>query len=345
MTVDQRHIAAKVELESAHPRRRQAREPQELRRGGGDRRRDERDQHVHRQSHDVVIRSMHGPGAVSAAGRDARDPALLAVDRLDPRAGHELHAHGAEVLDPGANPHVAGGPIEDAIEAPPAREQIERELEERGRGGAGAPLLGAHRHERPGEGATIIDLVGSAAPIRLDELPPRDILELADATLVRAGEIDQEALQKEQRLRPGNAELAKVEERLQRSEEASRMSREARREDHRAPPRHGDLDLGRGDEVAEHAALLPAKGDARHRVREVPVEAGEEAKPVLPGQLAPATRARSRDTDAPRLAAGVGARLDHLDSEAALGELLRSAEAGDAAAEHEDTTLHERGCS
>ena len=64
-------------------------------------------------------------------------------------------------------------------------------------------------------------------------------------------------------------------------------SRRASGEIHRAPAKAGELTAGGVDEVVGNAAALAA-GDARHRVDDVAVEAGEEAKAMFGRQVEPA---------------------------------------------------------
>ena len=69
-------------------------------------------------------------------------------------------------------------------------------------------------------------------------------------------------------------------------------------------------------EVVEHGAR--AVGDAPHGVRQVLVEAREEAEAVLGREVLAVAGARIRDGQAAGLAAGDVARLEHHDVEAAL---------------------------
>ena len=76
--------------------------------------------------------------------------------------------------------------------------------------------------------------------------------------------------------------------------------------------------------------------DPPHRVRDVPVEAGEETEAVLGRQVGAAAGGGAGHGQAARLAAGDVARLEDDDLEAALGELVGGGQAGDAAAEDRD---------
>jgi hypothetical protein len=68
----------------------------------------------------------------------------------------------------------------------------------------------------------------------------------------------------------------------------------------------------------------------------VAVEAGEEAKAVLGRQIVAPVGARSGHRVAARLAAEARAALVDGDREPALGQLVRSGQTGDAAAEDRD---------
>ena len=95
------------------------------------------------------------------------------------------------------------------------------------------------------------------------------------------------------------------------------------------------------DQVVEHArARWSPIRDPAHRVRHVPVEAGEEAEPVLAGQRAAPAGARDR-VHAARLAArrSAAARTRRRRTRAH-GELVRGAHTGDAAAEDDHPAPH-----
>ena len=107
----------------------------------------------------------------------------------------------------------------------------------------------------------------------------------------------------------------------------------ARRGDElRAPAGLGEQDARSGDEVVRDAAA--AVRDPRHRVREVAVEAGEEAEAVLRGQVRPPAGPRPRHRHRARLAAERVARLVHRDVESPLGQLVRGAQPADPSAQH-----------
>ena len=89
--------------------------------------------------------------------------------------------------------------------------------------------------------------------------------------------------------------------------------------------------LGEQDPLGADQAIARGAGagrDPRHRVRQVAVEAREEAEPVLGG------KPRLRRRVAARLPAGDGALLVDRDREPALGQLVGGAQTGDAAPEN-----------
>jgi len=102
-----------------------------------------------------------------------------------------------------------------------------------------------------------------------------------------------------------------------------------------APALAGDHHHLRADEVVDHALPAPSR-DARHGVGQVAVEAREEAEPVLGGDVGPPIRPRAGEWEAARLAAEPRAALVHAGRESAVDELVRGAQAADAAAEHRD---------
>jgi hypothetical protein len=77
-----------------------------------------------------------------------------------------------------------------------------------------------------------------------------------------------------------------------------------------------------------------------HRVRQVTVEAREEAEAVLGRQVGAALRAGAGHRQAAGLAAGDVTCLEHDDLEPALGQLVRRREARHAAPEDRDSVVH-----
>ena len=98
------------------------------------------------------------------------------------------------------------------------------------------------------------------------------------------------------------------------------------------------------DEVVPDAVGVAGERDAPHRVRDVVVEAGEEAEAVLAGQVATAAGGGAGHRDAARLAAERVALVDG-DVEAALDELVGGGEAGHAAAEDGDRLAGAGACA
>ena len=91
-----------------------------------------------------------------------------------------------------------------------------------------------------------------------------------------------------------------------------------------------------GHQLVEDVMAGPRAGDALHRVGQVAVEAREEAEAVLGRQVVAPVGARSAHAVAARLAAEARAALVDGDREAALGQLVRGRQTGDAAPEDRD---------
>jgi hypothetical protein len=104
----------------------------------------------------------------------------------------------------------------------------------------------------------------------------------------------------------------------------------------RAARAAGEQRLGAAAEVAPDAVGVAGEGDAAHGVRQVPVEAGEEAEAVLAGKGFAAAGGRAREVHRAGLASeGVVVLVDG-DGVAAFGEFMGGAQTGDPASEDGD---------
>ena len=83
-----------------------------------------------------------------------------------------------------------------------------------------------------------------------------------------------------------------------------------------------------------------AVGDAAHRVREMLVEAGEEAKPVLAWQRQAPVSGRAGYREAPSLPPERVSRLEDAHTEAALAELMSRAQSRHPATKHDHPVGH-----
>ena len=102
----------------------------------------------------------------------------------------------------------------------------------------------------------------------------------------------------------------------------------------------GHLHPASRHQVREHTIALAPERDPAHRVRDVAIEAREEAKAVLAGQITAPVRPRPRHRHAPRFPSGGRAGFEDHDLEIALRELVRRAHPGDPASENEDPVRH-----
>jgi hypothetical protein len=100
--------------------------------------------------------------------------------------------------------------------------------------------------------------------------------------------------------------------------------------------REGEEGLGAAAEVVVDAVRVAGEGNPAHRVREIPVETGKETEAVFARQRLAPTARRPRDVHGAGLAAEDVVVLVDGHGVAPLGEFVRGAEAGDAAAEDGD---------
>jgi hypothetical protein len=268
--------------------------------------------------------------------RDARDPAVAQRDALDRAVEAHVDARAAQVGDPGVDPRVVGRRVEHPVGPPAGLREVEQQLGEDEAAGAGADLARPRRHQRPGEtlGEELAERL--RAPLGADVVPPGLELPLLVAALVAAREQRQQALHQHGVLVRRDAEPGHdVEQEAREDGEVLERLGEVRAGDQLvAPAGLGQEDPRRAREPLEDA--VAAERDPLHRVRQVAVEAGEEPEAVLGRQVAPATGPGSGHGQAAGLAAGDRPRLQDRDREAALGELVRGAQPGDAAAEDDD---------
>ena len=342
VAVLERHVAVEVEEDAVHPARDEPVELRERRVEGAQRRARELAHDLDRERGHVVV------GGDGARGRgDAGDAAVRERQALDRGIEPQLDAEGLEVGDPRVDPRVVGRGVEHAVGAAAGAREVEDDLGEDQPAGAGADLPPAGRHERAGEPLPHPLLERLRAPLGADEVPPADLLPLLVAALVTAREqghhpLDQHGVLLRRDPEPGH----ELEQEAAHEREVLERLRQVRRGHQLVlPARLREQDAGGVGEVVEHGPA--AVRYPPHRVRHVLIEAGEEAEAVLGRQVLAVAGAGVRDRQAARLAAGDVARLEHDDLEAALGQLVRGGEAGDAASEdrhpaHGDDSLTTR---
>ena len=177
-------------------------------------------------------------------------------------------------------------------------------------------------------------LVGFAHVAGGDVVPPGDLVELIEPALAAGAGKGERAPEEEEQLADGDPALHDP-HRAQRFDQPLEGKLEARRDLRRRLLRAREQLEVAPHQVIGDGAAVAADGDARHRRRQVLVEAGEEVEAVMARQLAAAVGARAGDGDAAHLAAPV-LLLEHGDGKAALEELVGDREAADTAAEDED---------
>ena len=283
------------------------------------------------QRGDVVVGSY--PLSVDGS---AVEPSGLHVQRLDGGAEAHVDAAASQVIDPGVDPDLARRRVEHAVGAAAHACEVLQQLDQHPAAGSGAHLPSARRHQRAREPVGEEALEGRAAALGSRELPPALALPLLVAALVATGQQGQQALHQHRVLvqRHPDADGSIAQEAGEHREVLSGLREVPRGDDLVGATGLGEQNPGRADEVVAHGPAL--ERDSPHRVGQVAVEAGEEAKAVLARQVRPAAGARAGHRHAARLAAGSVALLMDGDVEAPLGQLVSSAEARNAAAEDRD---------
>ena len=121
-----------------------------------------------------------------------------------------------------------------------------------------------------------------------------------------------------------------------------KSAREVHRREQLLAGLRGDLHLAGGDEVVRNGPAVPV-GDPAHRVWEMPVEAREEAKPVLARQAVGRPFRAEPGNGKLRAFPPTASRVSKtVTSEAALAELVGRAHSRDPATEHYHPTGHLR---
>ncbi len=235
--------------------------------------------------------------------------------------------------DPGVDPGLVGRRVQHPVGAAPGTREVEDQLgeDEAARASADLPRAGRDQRARQTLGEELAErhrpLLGA------HEAPPALQLPLLVAPLVTAGEQRQQPLDEPRVLVRRDPERGHEleEEAAQHGEVLERLRQVRARHQLVAPVRLGEQDPRRAHEVLEDRR--GALGDPPHRVRDVAIEAREEAEAVLGRQVRAAVGAGAGHRQAAGLAAGDVARLEHDDVEPALGQLVRCRQARDAAAE------------
>jgi hypothetical protein len=155
-------------------------QPLERRVECAERRRDQVVRNVDRHRQHVVVGGLgHGvadlPGAADPAGRDA--------ELVDGRAGRDRHAARCEVRGPRREPRLRRRPAHRAVVGDASRCEVEDQLHRDRADGARRAAPRIHRHHRARYRAQLV-LEGWRVVVALQEVPPRDLLVLAEPALV-----------------------------------------------------------------------------------------------------------------------------------------------------------------
>ena len=242
-----------------------------------------------------------------------------------------------EVAAPRIDPDVVRRAVEHAIGARPRRDDVEQQLDEdvADRLGARGARLGRDQRARDAVAEQL--LIGGRALLGADEFPPADLF----VVVVRRSRHEVTICQtfEPKKRRSSWVRSRSPPRKRPRSSSITRTSVIVR-------GRTGDqidgmasvavqLAARRVDEVVGDGARRPVR-DPGHRVGDVPVEAREEAKPVLARQVLAAVCAGLRYRKAPRLTPGNRQQLVDFHVEAALDQFVGRAQPRDAAAEDDD---------
>jgi len=294
-----------------------------------------------RQRADVVVGldANRAPGGLQLGVGDARP---LAPETHHAGAEVKADAQATQVIEPGSNPHVVRGPVEQPVDVRAGAGMIDPHLHADGADGAGVGAPRTHRHQRAHGDLGEVLAKGRRPAVGVDEVPPAPRLVLGQAPLGGRRQQRQEQRRRVQDVDPGKTEVRQGQRARQLHEVVDRR-REAR--DHvdgrRVQARHARA-RGRGQVVAD-AVRISAVGDAGHRVGQVPVERREEAEPMLARQIASPRDAGARHEGAAGLATGAGRGFIDGDVEPPLGQLVGGAEATDPASEDGDLDLPRLG--
>jgi hypothetical protein len=231
----------------------------------------------------------------------------------------EDDAEGFEVVNPGVEPYVGGGAVEEAVEDKVGAHEVVQELEEDVTDRACAAFLGSHGDEGAGESFAEVGLVGGGLVLRVDKVPPFEVFVFGEAPFGAAGGEDEEAGDEVGEFVRGDAERGEELEE-ESAEIAGALGPAGDGDDFRfagAGEKHAG---GFGEVIGD---MCGAIRDAAHGVDDVFVEAGEEAEAVFAGEVAAALSAGARVGDAAGFAAEDGFAFVDLDEKAALGRQHR----------------------
>jgi hypothetical protein len=281
-------------------------------------------------------------GSLVSDNADPCDPAVTAVNRLHLVTEAELHAALAEVIEPGIDPDVARRSVQHSVHLTCRVRHVEQELEEDVAARARTHLPRTRGDQRASQTVGQIPGVGRRAGLGTGEFPPADVFVLREAPLLAAREQQQEPVDEVRGVFWCDPDpIGVLEEEPKRLVKVGEAPREVRGCEQLFTLLRGDLYLARGDEVVgNRPAPIPVR-NAADRVWEVPVEAGEEAKPVLARQGSAPLPSRARERKAPGLAADGVAGLEDGHTEAALAEFMSRAQARDTATKHDHPIGHQ----
>ena len=190
------------------------------------------------------------------------------------------------------------------------------------------------RDERAGEPVGQELLEGDRATGCADELPPALLLPLLVAPLVAAREQCEQPFHEHRLLGERDAERRRPleQEPAEDAEVVQRGGTVGGADQLVASTRPGDHHAGGRRQPVEHRPA--GRRDPAHRVRQVPVEAREEAEAVLGREVGTAADTRTGHGQAARLAAGDRPALEDHHVEAALGQFVGGGQPGHATAQH-----------
>src|ERR1022692_711523 len=165
----------------------------------------------------------------------------------------------------------------------------------------------------------------------VDESPPWNLLVFGDSPFRTTCEQGEETIDEEKHFVVGNADSS--EDLFERDGPILDVLRHPRRQYERGTSRAGHLDTRGVYKVIENAHVAWERY-SHHGVRQMPVKSGEEAETVLARKILAAASARTWDRQTARLPSKNILRFVNGNPESALDQLVRGAQASNAATQY-----------
>jgi hypothetical protein len=186
-------------------------------------------------------------------------------------------------------------------------QQLQQDVAHRAR----AADLGAHGHQRARESAGEVEAVLGAHLVGFDEVPPRHLLPTVRTGARRTSSAGPPAVWRRTAASISGMPKLAVASATMASLNSLRLRGKRATSTGSVWPMRAIWNCDRLHQVVVHAVDIPGVRDALHRVRDVFVEAREEAEPVLSREIGASIRAGAWDAHAARLASRDVHRFEH----------------------------------